>query len=71
MKVVSKKNCGVCITVKSILKKKSIQYTEFFPESDEGKIILNTVKSKDLPVLVLDDGTSYCGMDAYKYAKSL
>ena len=71
MKLVSKKSCGVCITVKTMLQKKKIKYTEFTPESEEGTIILNSVKSKDLPVLVLDDGTSYCGMDAYKYVKSI
>ena len=71
MKIVSKKNCGICITVKTMLQKKKIQYTEYAPESDEGNMLMNIAKSKELPVLVLDDGTVYSGMQSYNYAKSL
>lgn len=71
MKVVSKAGCGLCITVKTILKKKNINYKEYTPESDEGTIILNIVQSKELPVILLDDGTSYFGIHSYNYVKSL
>ena len=71
MKVVSKKGCGLCITVKTMLQKKKIQYTEFAPESEEGTILLNIAKSKELPVIVLDDGSVYSGMNAYQYVKTI
>ena len=71
MKIVSKKNCGICISVKTMLQKKKVQYTEYAPESDEGTMLLNIAKSKELPVILLDDGTSYSGMVAYNYAKTL
>lgn len=71
LKVVSKKGCGLCISTKMILQKKREAYMEYDVESDEGRIILNIVKSKELPVMYLDDGTSYSGVDSYNYAKSL
>ena len=71
MKIVSKKNCGICITVKTMLQKKKITYTEYTPESDEGVMILNSAKSKELPVIVLDDGSVYSGMNAYNYVKNI
>ena len=79
MKIVSKKGCGLCITVKTMLQKKKIEYKEYAPDSDEGSILLNIVNSKELgksvpvelPIIILDDETYYCGMNAYKYAKSL
>lgn len=71
LKVVSKKGCGLCMTVKAILKKKKEAYMEYDVESDEGHIILNIAKSRELPILLLDDGTSYNGMNSYNYVKTL
>lgn len=71
MKIVSKPACGLCITVKTILQKKKIAYKEYSPESDEGRILLNTAQSRELPVIILDDGTSYFGIHSYNYVKSL
>jgi glutaredoxin len=71
LKVVSKKGCGLCMTVKAVLKKKKEAYMEYDAESDEGGIILNIAKSRELPILLLDDGTSYSGMNSYNYVKTL
>ena len=71
MKIVSKAGCGLCITVKTILQKKKIAYKEYSPDSDEGNILLNIAQSRELPVIILDDGTSYFGIHSYNYVKSL
>ena len=71
MKIVSKTGCGLCVTVKTILQKKKVQYTEFPVDSDEGHIILNMAKSNELPIILLDDNTCFSGIKAYTYAKSL
>ena len=71
MKIVSKPNCGLCITVKIILQKKKVPYIEYSPESDEGTMLLNIAQTKELPVIILDDGSIYFGIHAYNYAKSV
>ena len=71
LKVASRKGCGLCMTVKAMLQKKKEAYFEYDVESDEGRIILNIAKSRELPVLLLDDGTCYSGMDSYNYVKKL
>ena len=71
LKVASRKGCGLCMTVKAMLKKKKEAYFEYAVESDEGHIILNIAKSRELPILLLDDGTVYSGMNSYNYVKTL
>ena len=70
MIIISGKGCGICKTVKNILIKKNVEFTEYdYSDKEAFEYIEKANGCNNLPFL-FDEKEFYCGMDAVKYAKT-
>lgn len=69
--VVTSKRCGICAKVKSLIKTKGLDYTEYDATSPEGIRIIQNCKLQAFPIVLDNNGKYYCGKDALQYAKGL